>query len=41
MGIGGQIPPLLEAFARWVGLILRWFDFFVMHPSPTLKARHR
>jgi hypothetical protein len=32
MGIGGRIPPLLDAFARRVGLILIWFDFLVMHP---------
>jgi hypothetical protein len=33
MGIGGRIPPLLDAFARLVCLILPWFGFFVMHPE--------
>ena len=37
MGIGGRIPPLLEAFARRVCLILLWFEFFVTHPPVRRK----
>ena len=33
MGIGGRIPPLLEALALLIRRILPWFDFFVMQPA--------
>jgi hypothetical protein len=29
MGIGGRIPPLLEALALLFRRILPWFDFFI------------
>ena len=42
MGIGGRIPPLLEAFALLFRRILPWLDFFVMLPaamqSPQVSA---
>jgi hypothetical protein len=32
MGIGGRIPPLLEALALLFRRSLPWSDFFVMNP---------
>jgi hypothetical protein len=36
MGLGGRIPPLLEALALLFRRILPWLDFFVMHPWQSL-----
>jgi hypothetical protein len=39
LGLGGRIPPLLDAFARAFCVILPWFDFFVMHPQSRFRRR--
>jgi hypothetical protein len=38
MGIGGRIPPLLEALALLSRRILPWFDFFVMHLGVSVRG---
>ena len=39
MGIGGRIPPLLEACALLFDRILPWFDFLVMRQVEFVKIR--
>ncbi len=39
MGIGGRIPPLLEALALLFRRILLWSDFLVISPQILSQAR--